>query len=160
VLEGEDFLTSLRLPHLHYLSARAGQALAVWTEDHAADSTGVPLEGEELLAGLGIPNLYRSISLSAGQSLPLPAERDGGDLAGVPLEGEHLPAGRCIPHLHLASVLAGQAFAVWAEEHAIQGSTALKGKEFLAGLRIPHLHLAKLPHLPVARGQAFAVRAE
>ena len=46
-------------------SSRAGQAVAVRAEGHAVDRAAVPLEGEEFLAGLGIPHLHRLVRQTA-----------------------------------------------------------------------------------------------
>ena len=85
--------------------AARGQPGPVGTEGHAVDQAGVPLEGEELLAGLRIPHLHRSVSTEPGQAFAVRAEGHAEDLASVPLEGEEFLAGLGIPHLH-RSVLA------------------------------------------------------
>src|SRR5262249_27593403 len=95
-LEGEEHLAGLRIPRLHLAwASAAGQAFAVWAEDHA-----VALEREQLLSGLRIPNLHRPIAI-AGQAFAIRAKGQAEDIAGVPWEGEEFLAGLRIPHLHL-----------------------------------------------------------
>ena len=49
---------------------------------------GVPLEGEDFLAGRGVPHLHRPVPAGGGEPLAVGAERHARDSAGVPLEGD------------------------------------------------------------------------
>src|SRR5437667_395209 len=106
-----------------------------------------PLEGNEFLAGLGIPHSHRSVVRSAGQTLGIPAERYAGPPA---LENKEFLAGLRIPHFHQTGNLrggapraltAGQVFAIGAEGQAPDRvGVPLKGQDLLRGVRIPNLH--------------------
>ena len=64
-------------------------------------AAGVPLEGEEFLAGLRIPHLHRLVRrLPLARRLPSGLKATLDDTAGVPLEGEEFLAGLRVPHLH------------------------------------------------------------
>ena len=65
----------------------AGQAFAVRAVGHAVDLVGVPLEGEEFLAGLRIPHFHHFVMRSAGQAFAVRAVGHAVDLVGVPLAG-------------------------------------------------------------------------
>src|SRR5262249_54813947 len=81
-LEREQLLVGLRIPHLHRVVLRiGGQAFAIGAEDHAV-ATVFELEGEELLAALGIPHLP-----TTGQAF---AVRAVGHAAASACEGEEL----------------------------------------------------------------------
>ena len=137
--EGAGFRTGGRIPDLHGpIPAARGQPGPVGTEDDAVDSAGVPLEGEEFLAGLGVPHLHRPIVATAlARRLPSGLKATLCDQAVCPLrERSSWPV--CASHTFTVVTRAGQAFAVRAEGHAV--ATALEGEEFLAGLGIPHLH--------------------
>src|SRR4051812_30210125 len=100
-LEGRQFLSGLRVPHLHLtrlvgfrqVPTGRGQALAVWTEGDTPDTKSVSLEGEEFLSGLRIPHFHSFVSGSAGQTLAVRAEGHAGDPAGMPPEGEEFLSG-------------------------------------------------------------------
>src|SRR5262249_39806948 len=118
---------------------------------------GVSLEGEEFLAGLGIPHLdlprsaARRPSTSsaprserptrAGQAFAIRAE--GPADAAHALESKQLPAGLGVPYLTNEE----QTFAFRDEGPGPAGS--LDGEEFLAGLGIPLLYFTAeaFPHL-------------
>ena len=67
--------------------------LAVGAEGHAVDIIGVPLKGEQLPPGLGIPHLHRVVWRSRGKQFAVRAKHHapGGPLA-VPLEREEFLA--------------------------------------------------------------------
>ena len=62
---------------------------------------GVPLEGEEFLAGRRVPHLHRLV-VDCAEAMRLPSGLNATLVtsAGVSLEGEDLLAGRRVPHLH------------------------------------------------------------
>src|SRR5262249_12920816 len=120
----------------------AGQAFAVRTKGHAGDPSAVPLQGEDLLAGLGIPNLHCLVTGTAGEALAVRTEGHAAQPA-VRFEGDSLVARLQVPQLDHSSTTAGQAFAVRAERHARGGTSASvgnrEGKENLASLRFPQI---------------------
>src|SRR5262249_49268631 len=63
-----------------------GEAESVGAERHAPDVAGMPLEGEGLLAGFGVPQLYLP-TVGGGEPRAVGAERHHRDTGG-PLEGE------------------------------------------------------------------------
>src|SRR5262249_48637623 len=98
LLEGEQLLAGLPIPHFHRLiERRAGQAFAVGTVSHARDTTRVPLENPEFLAGLGIPLLQRVVYSAANQPFAIRAESHAGECANLPVAGKELLAFLCIP---------------------------------------------------------------
>src|SRR5262249_41376038 len=147
-----------------------GQAFAVRAE--LRDITA--LEGEEFLAGLGVPDFHFDV-VGTRKAFAVPTENDRTSA----LEGEKHLASLNVPHLDLAwdppglrqgsfisvTTTGGQAVAVGAEHHAVEDGGLLQSQEFLAGLRVPHLHftwdaLAVLISAAPHSGQAFAVGAE
>src|SRR5262249_50803492 len=142
-LEGERLLARLRIPDLDGLVPRTGnQAFAVRAEDHVVDPCGVPLEGGESLASLGVPHLQRVASVG-DQALAIRAEQPHATTA---FECDEYLASLGIPHLPIST---GQALAVRAEDHA--DGIALEGEQLLTRPGIQHLFMD---------GQALAVRAE
>src|ERR1043165_5999884 len=115
----------------------------------------MPLEDEELLAGLGVPHMHRWISVqrrttSGHQPFAVRAESQA---ESTVLNGEEFLAG-LIPQLHLAPDYGCQPFAVRAESQAVK--IVLNGEEFLTGFEVPDYRFAA----GSSGCQAFAVRAE
>src|SRR5438270_849960 len=107
--EGAKFRTGGRIPDLRRpISRSAGQAFAIRAEGHAVDPVSVPFEGEEFLAGLGIPDLHLPSdegllgvipgATTGGQALAVRAE---GHVPATASEGEEFLAGLRIPHFHI-----------------------------------------------------------
>src|SRR5262249_50473407 len=96
----------------------ACQTFAVRAESHAYAVA--CLEGDEFLAGLGVPQLHRLAAIrTASQALAVRAEGHAADPAIEPLKSQEFLAGLGILHLHRLVVRsAGQAFAVRAVGHA------------------------------------------
>src|SRR5207244_11526554 len=74
-LEGPEFLSGLRIPHLRLARLRLttkrhpaarGQAFAVRAKSDTGDRGALPLDNKGLLPGLGIPDLHRPVLRSAG----------------------------------------------------------------------------------------------
>src|SRR5882724_57125 len=135
-----------------------GQAMAVRAEEYFADSFVVVLQGEEFLAGFGIPHPYAIVLPgTTGQALAVWTEGHTPEPPTVPFEGEEFLARLGIPHLRRLVVRgAGQALAVRAEGDAIDPvGVPLEGEEFLAGLGIQYFHVAA-----TYTDEAFTVGAE
>src|SRR5262249_11881140 len=126
----------------------------VRAEDH---SDRPALEGEDLLARLGVPHLYRPAGpRSAGQAFAIRAEGHAVQVGGM-LDRPQLPTRCCIPYLDHARALTGSILSVFAAGsrnapavrakgnvaggEAVHQSLEGEGEEFLAGLRIPQLYL-------------------
>src|SRR5262249_7104112 len=158
---GELLLAGGGVPHLHLpppllclqviSSTPRDDTRAVGAERHAVNSISVPLEGELLLAGRGVPHLHLApyhLGLSVVAFTPrddaraVGAEGHAGDFAGVPLEGALLLAGGGVPHLHRpVPTPRDDARAVGAEGHAAdRAGVPLEGALLLAGGGVPHLH--------------------
>src|SRR5690349_16387702 len=100
----------------------------------------MPVESDELLAGLRIPNLDRLMN-HASQTLAVRAERQTVDRTGVPLESDDFLAVLGIPNLKPTpkrnAHRAGETFSVRAEGHTrAEVTPELRlhkswGKEFL-----------------------------
>src|SRR5205823_5798085 len=109
-LDGEEFLPGPCIPYLdRFVHRSAGQALAVRAEGHPGDPVGMPLQGKELLAGLGIPYFHftsfeRRTSTRQASAVRAEGHAGGRHTADESLEGEgeEFLAGLRIPHLHLA----------------------------------------------------------
>src|SRR6516162_6295449 len=96
-LEIENFLARICIPHPYRLVlTSAGQTFAVRAEGDAIHRVGVPLQGEQLLAGLCIPHLH----LIPGRGQALAVRAEGYDLAAN-LEGEDFLARLGVPQLDL-----------------------------------------------------------
>src|SRR5262249_42063135 len=128
--------------------AGAGQPRAVGAEADAADEAGVALQGADLLAALGVPDLHRSIHAGRGEELAVGAEAHAEDTTVVALEGEKFLACFRVPELHLpGNVLplripqvagGGEALAVRTEADAENiAGVALEGEDFLPGPGVP-----------------------
>src|SRR5205823_1142144 len=83
---------------------------------HAVDEAGVSREGEQLPAGLRVPDLHGPVPASRGQVRAGGAETDAADAARVPGEGEEFPSRVRVPQLHrVVPSGTGEAAAVAAE---------------------------------------------
>ena len=105
----------------------------------------VPAQGEDFLAGGGVPELHRAVPAGGGDAAAVGAERHAADTARVPAQGEHLLAGGGVPELHRRTVLAGggDAAAVGAERHAADCP--------------PNVRASVRTSWPVAASQSFTV---
>src|SRR4051794_28696831 len=77
--------------------------MSVGAEGQVVDRLGVPLEGEGLLAGRRVPDLYRRIRTGGGEPAAVgavrQAESHAGGRSGAFLEDDGLPTGRRVPQL-------------------------------------------------------------
>ena len=104
---------------------------------------GVPLEGEDFLAGRRVPHLQRLVPAAGDDPFAVGAERHAVDLACCALERERLLAAspRPTPSPCLSMTAADDPLAVGAEGHAVTpAGVPLEREHFLAGGRVPHLH--------------------
>src|SRR5262249_5877310 len=104
VLDGEDFLARLCVPHFDgptVAAAAGGEARAVGVETDADRAEGKPFDGKRLRARLRVPDLYYPTP-DTGEAIALGAEADAGDNAVVPRKGKGavLPACVRVPQFH------------------------------------------------------------
>src|SRR5262249_59315505 len=121
--------------------------------------TRVSLQGLDLLARHGVPDLRGVVRATRGNTAAVRAERHARNRALVAFEKAGLRNGRGIPHFdRLVPTRAGQAFAVGAEgQPADPFGVALEGEVGLPGAR----HVPDLDGVvATARGELGAVRAE
>src|SRR5262249_29591996 len=95
-------LSLLHVPHLYVLRAYTGDSFAVGAEADASDRLGLPLEDEDLLPLLRVPDPNRLIRAGAGDSFAVGAEADAPHHVGMPFDGENLGPLLRVPHLLLA----------------------------------------------------------
>ena len=110
---------------------------------------GVPLEGEDLLAGRRVPDPHRPIAAGGGEALAVGAEGHAVTAAGVPLEGEGLLAGRRVPDLHRLVRSSAEARRLPSGLNATLETgpvCPLRVRASCAGRRVPD------PHRPVRAG--------
>jgi hypothetical protein len=99
----------------------------------------VPLEGENDLARLGVPQPHRFVHAARENVLAVGAERHTPHFGGLALEGENFLARRGIPHLRRPVIAGGKAFAVGAERHAPHTAfERCEGQKLLARGSVPH----------------------
>src|SRR5262249_30981882 len=121
-LEGAELLPRDRVPQRYRVVLKSrGQALTIGAE---GQSLARALEGENLLARLGIPHLHRVNQLATtecsahGQLLAVRAEDHTGYRTRMPLDGQDFLARLGIPYLHgVVPAARGQPLAVGAEAH-------------------------------------------
>src|SRR5262249_7588909 len=95
------------------------------------DLISMALEGEQLLAGGGVPDLHRLVGTPRGEAPAVWAERHAPEAVGMPLKGGQLLAGGGVPDLHHVSAPRRAAPAVRAARHACnKASMALEGPHF------------------------------
>src|SRR5260370_28923281 len=95
-LKGEDGPTGGCVPDLYRLIiAPRGQALAVMTEAHAEEATGVPLESQQLVPVGSVPNPHCLVLAHPNDALPVCAGGHAPDHTRVPLfRDDILPSSR------------------------------------------------------------------
>src|ERR1700685_270893 len=117
------------------------QAMSVWTERHAPNTTGATLEVEQFLASRAVPNPHHVVIAPRSKSLAVRAECDARNPTGMALKSEQLLAGRDFPDLYGGVVprKRGQSLAIRTESHARE-CTLLEVQKLVAACRVPDLH--------------------
>ncbi len=83
--QGDQVLYNQRIHAHRFVIAGRGEAPAIRTESNAVDGEDMAGEGEQLLAGSGIPHFRRFVIADRGETRPIGAESDiidGGGMAG------------------------------------------------------------------------------
>src|SRR5207247_1112379 len=92
-LEGEEFSSSVHVPHLHRsIIAATDNTFSVWREDDAMDRAPMSQEGESFDTLLGVPQSHSPIIAGTRETFAVWAEGHAEDRVRVAPEGKLLLA--------------------------------------------------------------------